>query len=83
MKGQQFRVNKDFAFNCKDSDNKIIGCSILREGTILTVIDTEVRNGIKFSKLSHSVGWISGNNKIWNKLDIASRRISLDEYERD
>lgn len=70
MKGQQFKVNKDFAFNCKDSNNKITGRSILREGTILTVVDTEVRNGIKFSKLDHSVGWIGWNNKIWNKLDI-------------
>lgn len=83
MKGQQFRVNKDFVFNCKDSDNKIIGRSILREGTILTVIDTEVRNGIRFSKLSNSVGWISGNNKIWDKLDIISKCINLDEHERD
>lgn len=79
MKGQQFIANKDFAFNCRDSNNKIIGRSILNEGTILTVIDTEIRNGIRFSKLNHSIGWISGNNKIWNNLDITSKRINLDE----
>ena len=70
MIGHRFRVNKDFFNTAKDKDNKPLGRRKIAENTTITVIDTEIRNGIRWSKLDHSIGWVNGKNRIWNKLDL-------------
>lgn len=70
MKGSTFRVNEDFYYNRKGSSNEILGRSIMRENTIVTILDEDVRRGKKCFCLSNGIGWITNNSPIWNKLDI-------------
>ena len=86
MVGHQFRVNKDFFYTVKDEENKPAGRGKLLDGTIITILDTEIRNGKNWCRLNHSIGWISNTNKLWNHLDLyrtptVNRDIS-DDFER-
>lgn len=70
MKGTQFRANTNFFYTVKDQNNNRIGRGKITENTTITVIDTQIRNGVRWCKLDHSIGWVSGKNRIWNKLDL-------------
>ena len=70
MKGQRYRVTKDYIYSIKTEDNKKMGRGLLKEGVIVTVIGIEKRRGVIFCKIDHSIGWVGANNKIWNVLEI-------------
>ena len=78
MIGHQFRTNKDFFYNVKSQNNTIIGRSKIKEDTIVTVLDTEIRKGVGWSKLSHNIGWISTKNRIWKYLDLFKIHVSAE-----
>lgn len=70
MVGTRFRANTNFFYTTKDENNKRIGRGKIRENTTITVIDTQIRNGVRWSKLDHSIGWVGSKNIIWNRLDL-------------
>lgn len=70
MIGSRFRANTNFFYTTKDENNKRIGRSKIAENTTITVIDTQIRNGVRWSKLDHSIGCVGSKNRIWDKLDL-------------
>lgn len=80
MQGWQFRANRDFFRTAKDNNGKSIGRGKITEGTIVSVLDSEIRNGVRFCKLDHSIGWVGTNNRIWDKLDQYGY-IPVQDYE--
>lgn len=69
MVGTRFRANTNF-YNKRREQQASLGRRKIAENTTISVVDTEIRNGIRWCKLDHSIGWLGGNNKIWNKLDL-------------
>ena len=69
MIGTQFRVNTNFFYTVKDKNNKRIGRGKIAENTTITIIDTQIRNGVRWCKLDHSIGWVGSNNRIWKRLE--------------
>lgn len=69
MKGQKYKLNDNYTYTCRDSNDNIVGYATLNKGTVVTIINTEVHHQVEFDEFDHLIGWISSYDQFWNLLD--------------